>query len=95
MTFQCFLSCLLLFLGFLFPFKPVVQTATHTRLPLNVAATNYLGEEGQGKSSTGWRKEAGVGGGIHIPALALKLETLCRKVNTGNGRRRVEQANGD
>lgn len=41
MTFQCFLSCLLPFLGFLFPFKPVVQTATHTRLPLNVAATNW------------------------------------------------------
>lgn len=39
------------------------------------------------------RKEAGGGGGgIRIPTLALKLKPLCRKVNTGNGRREVERA---
>lgn len=59
----------------------------YTKPPLSVAAHHYLGEEGWGKWSIGWGV-TGWGWGIHIPAAGFEAETtLCRKVNTGTGRR--------
>lgn len=63
---QCLLSFAASFLAWVrsFLFKPdqTAATHTHTKPPLSVAATNYLGEKGQGKWSTGWREKRHGGG---------------------------------
>lgn len=66
------------------------SSRSHTKPALGAEAINYLGEEGQGKwSIAGWGEKR------CIPTLALKLKPLCRKVNTGDGRREVERGRGD
>lgn len=68
------------------------QQLTHKKPPLGAAASNYLGEEGQGKWRTGWREKRRKEGGGHTHSCAgFEADTtLCRKVNTGNGSREVE-----
>lgn len=99
MTFQCLLSLPASSLSWIS--SPVKarhanssSSHTHTKPPLSVAASNYLGEEGQGEVEH-WvgRKEGG--GHMHSCAGFEAETTLCRKVNTGDGRREAERARGD
>lgn len=70
------------------------SSSSHTKPPLSVAPSNYLGEEGQGKRSTGWREKRQEEGRRTHSCVGFEGETtLCRKVKTGKGRgeREAEQ----
>lgn len=95
MTFQCLLSfpaSSLPWLSSSVKARYANSNNSHTKPPLNVTASNYLGEEGRGKWSIGWgemRQEEG-GGHMHSCTDFEAETTLCKKVNTGNGRREVK-----